>query len=64
MTNYKTIYTIVDTATNEFVSINNRAAWTKVGNANNAWNKEFYWTGDGLISDQSRYIIKAIECKE
>lgn len=65
MTNYKMIYTIVDTETNEFVSINNKAAWTKVGNAKNAWNMAVRWTSNGsYFSEQTRYVIKAIECKE
>ncbi len=65
MTNYKTIYTIVDTETNEFVSINNKAAWTKVGNAKNAWNMAHRWMpGPLYFSEQTRYVIKAIECKE
>lgn len=64
MTNYKTIYTIVDTETNEFVSINNKAAWTKAGNAKNAWNVASGWLNKSRFSEQSRYIIKAIDCKE
>ena len=57
MTNYKIIYAIVDTETNEFVTINNKAAWTKVGNAKNAWNRKHRI----LFGEQTRYIIKAIE---
>ena len=57
MTNYKIIYAIVDTETNEFVTINNKAAWTKVGNAKNAWNRQH----SILFGEQTRYIIKAIE---
>ena len=65
MTNYKVIYTIIDTETNEFVAINSKAAWTKAGNAKNAWNAAFRWAlPEPYFNDQSRYIIKAIECKE
>jgi hypothetical protein len=31
------IFGILDTTTNEFVSYNSKCAWTKVGNAKNAW---------------------------
>lgn len=59
MTNYKIIYTIVDTETNEFVSINNKAAWTKVGNAKNAWNMAFRWLPErSSFGEQTRYVIK------
>lgn len=60
MTNYKTIYTIVDTETNEFVSINNKAAWTKAGNAKNAWNVQQGRRGT-LFGEQTRCVIKPIE---
>jgi hypothetical protein len=62
MTNYKIIYVIVDTETNEFVTINHKAAWTKVGNAKNAWNTQQGWRSNKtLFGEQSRYVVKPIE---
>jgi hypothetical protein len=60
MTNYKIIYVIVDTETNEFVTINHKAAWTKVGNAKNAWNTQRFYHGT-LFGEQTRYVVRPME---
>ena len=66
MTGHKTIYVIIDTETGEFVSINNKAAWVKVGNAKNAWNiaNHYRYNPPKLFADQDQYVIKAINCEE
>ena len=61
MVTYKKIYVIIDTETGEFVAVNHRAAWTKPGNAKNAWNKAVSYSLKCLFDEQSRYILKVIE---
>ena len=61
MTNYKIIYVIVDTETNEFVTINNKAAWTRVGNAKNAWNANLSCLFEGRFNEQTRYVVRPME---
>ncbi len=58
--NYKKIYVIYDTEEDCFVSYNNKAAWTKVGNAKLAFTKHYYKS----YSEQKRYIILPITVDE
>jgi hypothetical protein len=57
------IYGILDTETNEFVSYNSKCAWSKVGNAKNAFNlhtgatHSWYNPPRPKFDEQTRYVI-------
>lgn len=58
--NYKKIYVIYDTKEDTFVSINYKAAWTKAGNAKNAFTKAYRYA----YSKQERYIVLPVTIDE
>lgn len=60
MTNHKSIFVIVDNATGEFVCFNSKAAWTKRGNAKNAYNCAQGWLTGQRFDDQNEYSVVEI----
>jgi hypothetical protein len=53
------IYAIIDTETNEFIAYNSKCAWTKPGNAKNAWANANNGYGREFVrfDDQIRYQL-------
>jgi len=58
--NYKKIYVIYDTLDDSFVSINNKAAWTKAGNAKSAFTTGYRYA----YNSQERYIVLPVTVDE
>jgi len=58
------IYGILEKATNTFVGYNNRGAWTKAGNAKNAWVNANNFSGKEFVGFDEQGEYEVVELTE